>query len=129
VPAAKLTASGRCGRCKNALDPVAEPLEVNAEQFREIVTGVRVPVLVDFWAAWCGPCQQAAPEVAKTAMRAAGKAIVLKVNTEQHPDIAGRFNIRSIPNFVLLKAGQLVAQHAGLVDHREMERWLEEASE
>ena len=80
--------------------------------------------VVDFWAAWCGPCRTAAPEVEKTAAEMAGRAIVLKVDTEAHPQIAAEFNVQSIPNFVVLKDGRLVSQQAGLVPSARMKEWL-----
>ena len=88
--------------------PPSEPLEVDRATFDEIVSQARVPVLVDFWAAWCGPCRMAAPEVKKVATETAGRALVLKVNTEENPDLAARFQISAIPYFMVLSGGKPV---------------------
>ena len=107
--------------------PVDEPLEVDTQLFDEIVVNARVPVLADFWAAWCGPCRMAAPEVARTAADMAGRAIVIKVDTEGYPELAVRFNVRGIPNFAVFARGRLVSQQAGLANHEQMESWLSSA--
>jgi len=128
IPAKFLASTGRCGFCRTLLPPLAEPLAVDDQLFDEIVQNSPVPVLVDFWAGWGRPCVAAAPEVARAAANMAGKAVVLKVDTEKYPQVAARYRVSSIPNFVVLFGGRTVTQQAGLVDHNQMERWLKSAA-
>ena len=124
VPAENLADTGRCGSCKGPIPPAADPIEADPELFDDVVQRAGVPVLVDFWAAWCGPCRMAAPEVERAAKNMAGRALVMKVDTDAHPDLAQRYGVQSIPNFVVLRGGRVVNQQAGFVPHTVMEEWL-----
>jgi len=123
-----LADTGRCGVCKAPIPPVSEPIEADERSFDEIIARAGVPILVDFWASWCGPCRMAAPEVQTLAREMRGQALVLKVDTEAQPQLAARFGIQSIPNFIVFQGGQPVYQQAGVAPRSEMRRWLDSST-
>jgi thioredoxin 2 len=125
IAVANLTSHVRCGKCKGPLAPIARPLEADPALFDDVLENARVPVLVDFWADWCRPCHLAAPEVQRVAADRAGRAIVLKVDTERYPEIAARYRVQGIPHFVVFSGGRVVFQQSGVAQATEMERWLE----
>ena len=126
IPPRHLADTGRCGACKTTLPPVASPLNVNASEFDEVIQSARVPVFVDFWASWCGPCRMAAPEVEALAREMAGKVVVLKVDTEENPQLSARYGIQGIPYFMVFRDGRPVFQRAGVAPRSEMRRWVEQ---
>lgn len=106
----------RCGNCQTELSPPGEPMEVKSEAiFDALASHSALTVVVDFWAAWCGPCKMVAPELAKVAAEGAKQWLVVKVNTEELPGLAQRFRISGIPTLALLQGGREVARKSGAV--------------
>jgi thioredoxin 2 len=106
---------------------VSSPVEADPALFDEVVSSARVPVLVDFWAGWCGPCKAAAPHVDRTAKDMAGRAVVLKVDADQHPDLTGRLRVQGLPTFLVFKDGREVRREPGYTTADRMMAWLEQA--
>jgi thioredoxin 2 len=127
LPESAATGVARCGRCQAALARDGEPQAVGEAAFDEAIRAAPVPVLVDFWAPWCGPCRTAAPMLDAIGRARAGELLVLKVNTDENPGLAARYGIRSIPSFFVFRGGELVAQQAGLPPRPAFERWLDGA--
>src|SRR2546421_7873989 len=102
----KLGGTGRCGKCRTELSAPGEPLDVKSDlAFDALTTRSALPVLVDFWALWCGPCKMVAPEFVKVAREAAGHFVVAKVSTEELPSLSARFHITAIPTMVVFRSG------------------------
>ncbi|MBI4512268.1 MAG: thioredoxin fold domain-containing protein [Deltaproteobacteria bacterium] len=115
---------GMCGTCQGLLPPASEPIEVDTAMLTQVTRVTRVPILVVFEAPWCGQCRKMAPEVRKVAKSMAGKALVLRVDTEKNPELSARFHILGVPSLVILNQGKLVLKQGGAVDSPQMEAWL-----
>src|SRR5258705_13932051 len=118
----------RCAQCHTELSAPGEPIEVKKEPVFEAVTGQsELPVLVDFWAPWCGPCKMVAPEIRKVAADVAGKFVVAKVNTEEVPSLAQRYRVTAIPTMVLFNNGLELARQAGAMPAPQIQKFIEQA--
>lgn len=126
LPYRTLGRAARCGRCRTALPPPASPIEMTAPDiFDALISSTDLPVVVDFWAPWCGPCRVMAPEVAKAAHQMAGRAIVVKVNTEAEPTLAARFAVRSIPTLAVFHHGHETDRLVGARPAAEIEALMD----
>jgi len=126
VPAKRLLDKAKCAQCKTTLLPLSRPVALaSAQDFEELVRDSPLPVLVDFWAAWCGPCRMVAPEMEKLARDRSERVLVAKVDTEALPTVAQRFNIRSIPTMILFRGGAEARRLSGAMPAAEISRQLE----
>lgn len=123
VRAEKVSAGPHCARCKAPLDP-GRPVHVTDAQFDQVVSGSDLPVLVDFYAEWCGPCKSMAPTLEQLAARHAGRALVAKLDTDQNPATAARFGIRGVPTLIVFKGGREVGRQVGAVPAAALESLL-----
>jgi thioredoxin 2 len=123
---ARLRSENRCGKCHAAIPAPGEPIETpDAATFDAAVAESELPIVVDFWAPWCGPCRMVAPELAKVASLQAGKYLILKVNTDAIPELGERFKIRSIPTMAIFAGGREVGRTAGARPAADIEAFIE----
>jgi thioredoxin 2 len=123
VPDERAAQDPVCGHCGAALLS-GEVIELNDANFDAVAGGSELPVLVDFWAPWCGPCRQMAPQFALAGQQLKGRALLVKVNSDASPQLSTRFAIRSIPTLVQLRQGQEVQRRSGALQAGQIVQWL-----
>lgn len=124
VPTERPSGEAVCGRCRAALDLSGVPQAVDTAHYSHAVANAPVPVLVDFWAPWCGPCRAAAPILEQLGRRFAGRLLVLKVNTDEDPEPSATLGIQGIPTFVVFRGGVEQGRQAGVLPAQQMGEWL-----
>jgi thioredoxin 2 len=123
VPSDKMNAELSCGKCKQALF-TQHPAALDAASLQRQIHFSDLPVVVDFWAPWCGPCRMMAPEYEKVCGQLEPRARFVKIDTEAHQEVGGQHNIRSIPTLAIFKAGREVARISGARSARDLAQWV-----
>jgi len=123
VPVQRLSDSPVCAKCKTSLIP-AHPVELTDQTFEKFISRSSLPVVVDFWAGWCGPCRSMAPQFEKAASQTSGRVVLAKLNTESNR-AGDRFNITGIPCLIVFKSGKETARQAGAMNSGQIVQWIE----
>lgn len=123
LPSARLKEQPNCGQCGKALFTGA-PTELNANQFDLHAARTELPIIIDFWAPWCGPCRMMGPAFAQATAQLEPRARFIKINTENETALASRFGIRSIPTLMIMKDGREITRQAGAMDARQLAQWV-----
>ncbi len=123
VPRDKLALGGKCGKCRDVLFS-GKPIELTGGNFNQHVNNTDVPIVIDFWASWCGPCQMFAPIFTDSARELEPQARFAKLDTEAHSQLASQFGVRSIPTLVIVKNGREVARQMGVMNLSQFQAWV-----
>ena len=126
VPVARDASAAKCGRCGEALFN-GHPVDLDTARFRKHLANSDIPIVADFWAAWCGPCRSMAPIFERAAAALEPRARFVKVDVDKEPDLAAQFGVRGIPALFLFQNGRIVANHSGVADAALLKRWVDSA--